>query len=110
MPDFKRQDLTYKRHHTDAFDYFVYAQVWPESVCVQGNATHRYRCRLRHNVTTWTVHGLWPTKIGSHHGPNFCNQSDPFRPQEIAPLKAQLLEYWPNLHTDLSPSSLWEHE
>jgi len=91
------------------WDMLVFAQVWPETACIEGNLTHQYACSIAQNISTWTVHGIWPTLNGTL-GPNYCNDSDKFNPAPIQPLLSQLTEYWPNLHTDESFYSFWIHE
>jgi len=94
---------------TNDFDMIVFAQQWPETVCIQGNLTKHYACAIAKNVSTWTVHGLWPTMNGTL-GPNYCNDSNRFQPGPVAPLVSELTEYWPNLHTDDTFYGFWTHE
>jgi len=95
--------------HDANFDEFVMAQQWPESVCVIGNLTHQYECYINQNISTWSMHGLWPTLNGTF-GPNYCNDSAKFDPVAIQPLLPQLTQNWPNLHTNEGFYSFWTHE
>lgn len=101
------QDRT--KNSNDDFDMIVFAQQWPESVCIEGHLTHHYACSIARNISTWTVHGMWPTLNGTL-GPNYCDDSKKFQPGPVLPLLSQLTEYWPNLHTDQSFYSFWTHE
>jgi ribonuclease T2 len=94
---------------SDDWDYMVFTQQWPESVCLETQVTHQHTCQISQNVSTWSLHGIWPTKSGTF-GPNFCNKTEKFNPKLIEPLDGLLLKYWPNLYTDSSPYSFWEHE
>jgi ribonuclease T2 len=93
----------------DSWDYLVYAQQWPPSVCMDSNITHQHRCKVFQNVSTWTVHGVWPTRYGSR-GPNFCNKTAKFNPSSLQSIEAQLMKFWPNLYTDEPLYQFWEHE
>lgn len=91
------------------WDHFVFTQQWPVSVCIDTNITHQHTCALGKNVTTWTVHGLWPTSHGSM-GPNYCNNSAKFNPDALQPILGRMLKYWPNMYTDTPMNDFWEHE
>ncbi|KAK2180622.1 hypothetical protein NP493_435g02067 [Ridgeia piscesae] len=100
---------SHSSHSDGDFEFFVYAQQWPPTVCVQADVTHKHQCRIPNNVTTWSVHGLWP----SNHrgmGPSFCNKTAKFDPNAIRPIENLLLKFWPNLYTDEPLLQFWEHE
>ncbi|XP_067681669.1 ribonuclease Oy-like [Haliotis asinina] len=78
---------------------FIFAQRWPPSTC------HYIRCerhRIPPQVTSWTVHGLWPD-VG-----NNCNDSWRFSWDKIKSLEKQLEASWPDLK--YNGRSLWQHE
>ncbi|KAI0229720.1 Ribonuclease 1 [Lamellibrachia satsuma] len=81
----------------------------PPTVCLQADITHKHQCRIPGNVTTWSIHGLWPSR---HKGesPSFCNRSAKFDPSAIRPIENLLLKFWPNLYTDEPLLQFWEHE
>jgi ribonuclease T2 len=91
--------------HNDSFDYLIFRQIWPESSCMYPG---EHSCSIAKNISTWVVHGLWPS-IKSEIGPAFC-QKIPFNFDSIKWLLPNLLEFWPNLYTDTPLSSFWEHE
>lgn len=85
------------------FDYVIFRQIWPN--CMFPN---HHSCGISKNVSTWVVHGMWPSIYGEI-GPLYC-QKIPF---DFSTLKWQLprlLEFWPNLYTDTPEPSFWEHE
>lgn len=74
--------------------------------------THEHTCYIPANVTTWTVHGLWPTEKTSQ-GPQFCNASShtlDFDPASLNPILGQLIKFWPNLYNDTELYNFWKHE
>ncbi|EDO48543.1 predicted protein [Nematostella vectensis] len=104
------------------WDYFVFSQWWPQSQCyyrngqtmddkwrfTSGNA--RNDC-VPADVTTWTLHGLWPT-VGGKAEPVNCNSSWPFVESEIQDLEDRMMQRW-LAFPDSSKSSardLWSHE
>jgi len=87
-------------------DYVILRQMWPQSSCMFPG-THK--CSLAENITTWTVHGLWPSEVQSIE-PNFCNDSLPFQFDYVKPFYGQMLKYWPNLYLDTKIDSFWAHE
>jgi len=79
------------------------------TVCLDSEHTHEHKCKIPEKVSTWTVHGLWPTH-GSTEGPSFCNNASKFNPDEIADIRDQLDVFWPNLYTDTPDDGFWVHE
>lgn len=57
----------------------------------------------------WTVHGIWPTKIGTD-GPAFCPSAVHFDPQQLEPIMNDLQQYWTNVEGGTKPNSFWKHE
>ncbi|RMZ98041.1 ribonuclease Oy [Brachionus plicatilis] len=88
------------------FDYLIFRQIWPASSCMFPG-THT--CSIAKNITTWVVHGLWPS-IKTEIGPQYCNKSLPFDFDRIKWLLPELLEFWPNLYTNTPLESFWKHE
>ncbi|CAH1791135.1 unnamed protein product [Owenia fusiformis] len=89
------------------WDYMVFSQQWPQSVCIDNQKEHN--CSIPLNVTSWTVHGVWPTHTGTL-GPNYCNNSWHFDEEKLKPLEPMLKQYWPNLFTDTPMTDFWKHE
>lgn len=92
---------------TAEWDIFTFTQEWPTTVCVQGEQEH-HNCVIPDGVSTWSIHGLWPTKSGTE-GPHDCTDV-PFDPNNIKNLTAELSKFWANMYADTSDTSFWEHE
>ncbi|XP_023225414.1 ribonuclease Oy-like isoform X1 [Centruroides sculpturatus] len=90
---------------SNKWDYVVLAQQWPPAVC--RNEVIK-KCVIPANVTSWTVHGIWPT--GKHSDPRFCNDSLGFNVSQIQSVESELLVVWPNLFPSTSTYSFWAHE
>ena len=85
------------------FDYLIFRQIWPPASCMfPGPNT----CSISANVTSWVVHGLWPS-IKTEIGPAYCDKTRPFNFKSIEWLLPQLLKFWPNLYTNTPPDSFW---
>lgn len=98
--------------NSDEWDHFVFAQQWPMTSCIEVNMSHEHVCYIPRNVSTWTVHGLWPSK-GSGMGPEFCNTEShklDFDPALLDPILAQLVKYWTNIYQDTELYNFWKHE
>eukprot|EP00033_Pygsuia_biforma_P000162 GCRY01000209.1.p1 GENE.GCRY01000209.1~~GCRY01000209.1.p1 ORF type:complete len:252 (+),score=30.84 GCRY01000209.1:70-825(+) len=80
------------------WDYFLLAMEWP------GGASSHY---FDHNVTTFTLHGLWPTR-NDGSWPAFCDKSDPYDPSQFSDLLPLMMEYWPSYTR--SNDVFWQHE
>jgi ribonuclease T2 len=91
------------------WDHFVFSQQWPASVCVESSEKHQHKCEIPPKVSTWTVHGIWPSE-GASEGPFFCNKSAKFDPDKIKTIVDELEQYWPNLYADSPLDAFWEHE
>ncbi|KAF2353656.1 Ribonuclease T2-like [Trinorchestia longiramus] len=93
------------------WDSLLFSQQWPVTSCIQHKESHYgASCQIFKNVSSWTVHGLWPTVTGSRFGPSFCNKSWPFVEAKVADIELQLLRYWTNIYKDTGKLSLWQHE
>ncbi|CAG2228103.1 RNASET2 [Mytilus edulis] len=89
------------------WDIFTFTQEWPTTVCVQGEQEH-HKCVIPDGVSTWSIHGLWPTKYGTE-GPTECRQV-PFDANVIKNITSELSKFWANMYADTSDTSFWEHE
>jgi ribonuclease T2 len=87
----------------DEFEFFIFRQIWPATSCMFPGAN---TCSIARNITTWVIHGLWPSKHDAI-GPSFCNKSMPFNFNSIKHLLPMLLEFWPNLYTNTPLDSFW---
>lgn len=66
-------------------------------------------CKLPKNPSSWLVHGLWPTKSGTK-GPNSCNSSIHFDPEQLEPFLDDLNNFWTNIEGNTKVNSFWAHE
>lgn len=98
-----------KGNRTHDWDLLIFTQHWPLTVCLQWKEElPQHSCSLPSLNNIWTVHGIWPTKLGTE-GPQFCNSSLHFNRTQLDPIKEQLQEYWTDIHNG-STYSLWKHE
>lgn len=102
----------YTHNTTYHYDYYVFAQQWPTSLCKSINVTHHGTCsKVPKSVTTWSVHGLWPSRAHTkHYGPFNCNQTWPYDHKNIVPFLSDMEKYWPNLMQNKPDDSFWSHE
>lgn len=94
----------------DSFDILIYTQSWPNTVCLlwEEKATSNI-CYLPQDNQTWTIHGIWPTKLGTI-GPAFCNKSIHFNASLLAPIKPELEKLWSDIYRGRNHYDLWKHE
>ncbi|XP_062566794.1 ribonuclease Oy-like, partial [Saccostrea cucullata] len=93
--------------YSDEWDIFTYTQEWPVAVCIKGKEEH-HSCSIPQGVQGWGIHGMWPTKTGTE-GPTSCG-TQPFNTDAISVLLPHLKILWPNMYSDTSEYSFWEHE
>ncbi|XP_055295241.1 ribonuclease Oy-like [Sitodiplosis mosellana] len=92
------------------FDEVVFAQAWPITLCItwmdreNGNA-----CSLPSH-DNWTIHGIWPNKIGPTYGPLFCSNSSAFNTSTLEPFRHELEKYWPNIRKGSQHDAFWKYE
>lgn len=97
---------------TEPYNYYVFAQQWPSSLCKSINSTHHGTCaKVPKEVNTWAVHGLWPSVAHTkHYGPFNCNNSWPYDHDQLKTLMPRLQKFWPNLMQNKEDDSFWKHE
>ncbi|XP_067945955.1 ribonuclease Oy-like isoform X2 [Watersipora subatra] len=88
------------------FTHYVYAQQWPAAFCIQDQE----ECAFPKNISSWTVHGLWPSVNESY--PAGCNNSWSLNKSTIDPLLDEMRAKWPTLNFNPEATSweFWEHE
>lgn len=92
------------------WDILIFTQQWPVTTCYHWREEDKtHPCALPNRKEFWTIHGIWPTKLG-HIGPNFCNKSSKFNVDQLAQIKENLELYWPDIDGDSSYDWLWKHE
>jgi len=84
----------------NSWDYLIYSTRWA--------GTAGYGQTLPHNVTTFTLHGIWPQRNNGSY-PSFCDVQDIFESQQIQDLIPLLEEDWYD-YDDLPDYSFWSHE
>lgn len=79
------------------FDLLIFTQEWPATVCKEWKKHDpSHKCVMPTNTDSWTIHGIWPTKLGTI-GPAFCNRTWMFDPEKIKPIEQQLSQVWVNV-------------
>ncbi|XP_045768089.1 ribonuclease Oy [Maniola jurtina] len=92
------------------FDLLIFTQQWPATACKEWKKRdHTHTCTMPPKVDSWSIHGIWPTKLGQM-GPAFCNRTWLFDPEQVRPIEDQLEKVWVNIFAGTSLYSLWAHE
>uniref|UniRef100_A0AAG5CWA4 Uncharacterized protein n=1 Tax=Anopheles atroparvus TaxID=41427 RepID=A0AAG5CWA4_ANOAO len=92
------------------FDLLIYTQRWALTACYEWRETGKtHICDLPDPTTSWTIHGIWPTKLNTI-GPAFCNKSAVFDVSQLSAIEQQLEQHWVNVEKNKPLDSLWEHE
>ncbi|XP_032599151.1 ribonuclease Oy [Drosophila grimshawi] len=93
-----------------SFDVLIFTQQWPVTTCYHWREQDpSHECTLPQKKEFWTIHGIWPTKWGQI-GPNFCNKSAEFDPDQLQAILDRLNTYWLDLEGDAPQDDLWKHE
>jgi len=85
-------------------ELYLLATEWPQSSCEM----HDGGCSIAANVSTFTIHGLWPD-VFSGDSPQYC-QGEDLDMEALQPLLSSLLQLWPNVYAGKTAESFWEHE
>uniref|UniRef100_A0A0A9Z961 Ribonuclease Oy n=1 Tax=Lygus hesperus TaxID=30085 RepID=A0A0A9Z961_LYGHE len=94
----------------NSWDVYIFTQNWPASVCLAWEEKGKgHMCMPSGNKTSWTIHGIWPTKFGEI-GPSYCNTSLPFNPEAIYGIKDELEAAWSPVQKHKQFNSFWKHE
>ncbi|KAG5866222.1 hypothetical protein JTB14_033438 [Gonioctena quinquepunctata] len=92
------------------WDYLMFSQRWPITSCSQWEESKPDNtCSLPSDRSQWTIHGIWPTKIGQE-GPFFCPSAIHFDPGQLDPFMNDLKEHWTNVEANTKLYSFWKHE
>ncbi|XP_060853767.1 uncharacterized protein LOC132931782 isoform X2 [Rhopalosiphum padi] len=97
------------------WDVLVFSQSWPYTFChtwTVNSDTHI--CNLPANRNQWTIHGIWPSKIGSF-GPAYCNNQTAFSINSLDTIIPELHNRWTEIKASKTWSKkregdLWKHE
>ncbi|XP_038078907.1 ribonuclease Oy-like [Patiria miniata] len=118
MPSFLSQRLCencVQNEQTKSWDYLLFVNQWPETFCKYYNASHKHdnkdgqECIIPPIVSTWTIHGTWPTKTGTE-GPTSCNNTWQFNLSQVKDLVPAMNKTWPGLLTGEEYWYFWSHE
>ncbi|XP_055600553.1 ribonuclease Oy isoform X2 [Uranotaenia lowii] len=105
-------DESYARrgHHSTEFDLLIFTQQWPITECYKyQEGKPENTCNIPSPEQSWTIHGVWPTKLGTV-GPSFCDKSAHFDLNQLQPIRPELEQFWPNVQKNHPVDSLWSHE
>lgn len=92
------------------FDILIFTQRWPITACYEWQEKSSSNvCGLPPVKDTWTIHGIWPTKLNTI-GPSFCNKTAVFNVTELSSIELQLEQFWINVEKNKPYDSLWQHE
>lgn len=92
------------------WDYVIFSQRWPVTACSQWEDANKINtCQMPPDLDMWTVHGIWPTKIGTE-GPLYCPSSVHFDPDQLTSIMEDLKAYWTNVEANTKANSFWKHE
>ncbi|XP_073985532.1 ribonuclease Oy-like isoform X2 [Rhodnius prolixus] len=110
--EFEDQEVILKKHKNNEWDVLIFTQSWPPTDCLswkQKSTKHKCRNLRDTGDERWTVHGIWPSKWGTH-GPAFCNSSDQFNINPLNDLMASMNRQWPPIEKSGSGIQFWRHE
>lgn len=89
----------------------IFTQHFPITQCIEWKEKlPKNNCSLPTDRELWTVHGIWPTKIGAKQGPHFCNKTLKFDKAVLQPILTNLETYWINIEANTDLYSFWKKE
>lgn len=90
------------------YDFFAFVTRWTGTACLSTRANEPPPLHdVPKNVAAFSIHGAWPTNYDGTW-PSFCNNSYPFKWNEIQDLKSLLDVQWPSM-TGPNPD-FYKHE
>ncbi|XP_058126647.1 ribonuclease Oy [Anopheles ziemanni] len=108
--DFSEISNSIRIDEVPEFDLLIYTQRWPITACYEWREHNKdHICGLPDPETSWTIHGIWPTKLNTV-GPAFCDKSAVFNVSQLSAIEQQLEQHWINVEKNKPTDSLWEHE
>uniref|UniRef100_D3TLW3 Ribonuclease n=1 Tax=Glossina morsitans morsitans TaxID=37546 RepID=D3TLW3_GLOMM len=105
-------DQTVDDNHNNDWDLLIFTQQWPATTCYHWREQDKnHVCKLPNIKEFWTIHGIWPTKLG-HMGPSFCNKTANFDINALQDIMERMNLFWPDIDGEESPQDhwLWKHE
>ncbi|MED6275161.1 hypothetical protein CHARACLAT_023710 [Characodon lateralis] len=104
------EDYKYGRHssellhqeHNCSWTCMLFTLQWPGGFCQ--SLYKETQCKIPQNISSWTIHGLWPLHA------QWCCSCWPFFHSDVQELKEELTEYWPSLLKTKSSFHFWKEE
>ncbi|KAK5602716.1 hypothetical protein CRENBAI_002495 [Crenichthys baileyi] len=104
------EDYKYGRHssellhqeHNCSWTCMLFTLQWPGGFCQ--SLYKETQCKIPQNISSWTIHGLWPLHA------QWCCSCWPFFHSDVQELKEELTEYWPSLLKTKSSFLFWKEE
>lgn len=109
--EFENQEVILKKHSNNIeWDVLIFTQTWPPSDCISWRSKNN-KCRNLRDTKEeqWTIHGIWPTKWGTH-GPSFCDTSKVFNQSSIYDLMTRMKSQWAPIEESGNGIHFWRHE
>uniref|UniRef100_A0A224XUX9 Putative ribonuclease n=1 Tax=Panstrongylus lignarius TaxID=156445 RepID=A0A224XUX9_9HEMI len=111
--EFENQEEILKKHFNNKeWDALIFTQTWPPSDCISWRqSSKRNKCRNLGDTKEeqWTIHGIWPTKWGTH-GPMFCDRSKVFDLNTVHDLMTRMKSQWAPIEESGNGIHFWRHE
>ncbi|KAM4589147.1 ribonuclease T2-like [Fundulus diaphanus] len=104
------EDNKYGRHssevlhpeHNCSWTCMLFTLQWPGGFCQ--SLYKKTQCRIPQNISSWTIHGLWPL-----HAQRCCSCWPMFL-SDVQELEEELEEYWPSLLKTKPCFHFWKEE
>ncbi|PWA19379.1 hypothetical protein CCH79_00018374 [Gambusia affinis] len=102
------EDYKYGRHsaeplqHNCSWRCMVFTLQWPGGFCQ--SLYKETQCTIPENISSWTIHGLWPLHVQS------CCTCWPIFYSDLQEVEEELLEFWPSLLKNKSCFRFWKEE
>ena len=88
----------------DDYRYFDFVRQWAPNVCYKSSHICKH---LPSTISTWTIHGLWPTLDPTHY-PSNCGTCH-FSAAAIADIAPEMHDKWPTDYKG-GDTKFWSHE
>uniref|UniRef100_A0A3B5M014 Uncharacterized protein n=1 Tax=Xiphophorus couchianus TaxID=32473 RepID=A0A3B5M014_9TELE len=89
------EDYKYGRHSAEplqrdcSWRCMLFTLQWPGGFCQ--SLYKETQCTIPENISSWTIHGLWPLHVQS------CCTCWPIFHSDLQEVEEELLEFWPSL-------------
>ncbi|KAM4741990.1 ribonuclease T2-like [Anableps anableps] len=104
------EDYKYGRHHPELLNQehncswrcMVFTLQWPGGFCQ--SLSKETQCRIPQNISSWTIHGLWPLHA------QWCCNCWPIFHSDLQEVEEELTEFWPSLLKTKPRFHFWKEE